>query len=86
MLLCLPDSPVSKRVSPSIEDFDEEELKSSHDGSRVKGSYYVRNVQDSVVAKLPSTPKVRARNKGHFTKCTNYFTSVIITYMIILLE
>lgn len=51
------DSPVSKRVSPSIEDFDEEELKSSHDGSRVKGSYYVRNVQDSVVAKLPSTPK-----------------------------
>ncbi|XP_063606203.1 uncharacterized protein LOC134781102 [Penaeus indicus] len=51
------DSPVSKRVSPSIEDLDEEELKSSRDGSHVKGSYYVRNVQDSVVAKLPSTPK-----------------------------
>lgn len=59
------DSPVSKRVSPSIEDLDNEDLKGSRDGSHVKGSYYVRNVQDSVLAKLPSTPKnnVGGRNE-----------------------
>lgn len=59
---------MSKRVSPSIEDLDNEDLKGSRDGSHVKGSYYVRNVQDSVLAKLPSTPKVRVRNERDFAR------------------
>ncbi|XP_042874889.1 uncharacterized protein LOC122255024 isoform X2 [Penaeus japonicus] len=59
------DSPVSKRVSPSIEDLDEEAINNSRDGSQVKGSYYVRKLQDSVIPKLPSTPKnnVGSRNE-----------------------